>query len=121
MMSEHMLYAGSLIPNAGGSSVEATARARGCDRARDAVKAILDLSAGFLRPDPEVIHMFEDSMAAPSPLLRKATLQAIAYRRWPDAKPLVGEPGENAAAVRRFGAPPDVTSDLRIGWSDGGG
>ncbi len=72
----------------------------------EAVKAILDLSAGFLRPDPDVIRMFEEYMSASSALIRKATLQAIAYRMWPEAKPLVESAAANdpEESVRAFAA-----------------
>lgn len=67
----------------------------------DGVRAILQLAAGFLRPDPAVVEAFAEYLQAPHPLLRKATLQAIAYRMWPEAVGLL----EDAA---RSDADPDV-------------
>ncbi len=86
-----------MTADAGEPSTSSTIRLSSGGRPGYAARAILDLSAGFLRPDPNVIRMFEGYMGASSSLIRKATLQAIAYRMWPEAKPLV----ESAAAHRR--------------------
>ena len=60
----------------------------------ESVDAIFRLAAGFLRPHPAVIEQFEIYLQAPYPTLREATLQAIAYRMWPESVGLL----ERAAA-----------------------
>ena len=48
----------------------------------EAVQAVLRIAVGFPNYDPRAVKVFEAYLTAPSPLLRKATIQAIAYRMW---------------------------------------
>ena len=48
----------------------------------EAVNAILRVGLGFIDYDPRAVKLFEAYLTAPSPLLRKATVQALAYRMW---------------------------------------
>lgn len=59
------------------------------------VAAILRVAAGIPRSDPRALQVFEYYMTARHPLLRKATLQAIGYRLWREAVPLVEDAAKN--------------------------
>jgi hypothetical protein len=70
----------------------------------EAVDALFRIGVGFPNFDPKAFAVFEIYLRQPSPLLRKATVQAIAYRLWPESIKLIEkvvqeEPDEG---VRQF-------------------
>ncbi|MBV6622389.1 MAG: HEAT repeat domain-containing protein [Rivularia sp. (in: Bacteria)] len=55
----------------------------------DAVRAVLRIAVGFPNFDSDALSIFEQYLTSTSPLLRKATIQAIAYRLWTETAPLL--------------------------------
>ncbi len=56
----------------------------------DRVKAVFRLAVTFPRFEPDVFDVFEAYVThKPDPLLRRATLNAIAYCGWPESIPLL--------------------------------
>lgn len=70
----------------------------------EAVQAVMRIAVGFPRFDPRALRVFEIYLQHPSPLLRRATIQAIAYRRWPEGLPLLEKVAQEDPdeAVRAF-------------------
>jgi hypothetical protein len=70
----------------------------------EAVAAVLRVAAGFPRFEPDALHIFEAYLDSPSPALRKATIQAIAYRLWSETYPLLKKVSQEDTDedVRRF-------------------
>ncbi|MBW4507262.1 MAG: hypothetical protein KME64_12215 [Scytonematopsis contorta HA4267-MV1] len=50
----------------------------------EVVDALFRIAVGFPNFDLKAFHVFETYLRHPSPLLREATVQAIAYRLWPE-------------------------------------
>jgi hypothetical protein len=59
------------------------------DNNNDLVDALFRISVGFPKFDIKVFQIFEKYIAHPSPLIREATVQAIAYRLWPEGEELI--------------------------------
>ena len=55
----------------------------------EAVEAVLKVAAAFPRFDSGALRVFITYLKSPYPTIRKATLQAIAYRLWPETSPLL--------------------------------
>ncbi|MBD2766516.1 HEAT repeat domain-containing protein [Hymenobacter sp. BT664] len=53
------------------------------------VSALFRIGVGFPNFDSKAFRVFEAYLTAPTPLLRKATVQAIAYRMWPESTKLL--------------------------------
>jgi len=51
----------------------------------EAVHALFQIAVGFPNFDPKAFRVFEAYLTHPTPLLREATVQAIAYRMWPES------------------------------------
>jgi hypothetical protein len=48
----------------------------------EAVQALFRIAVGFPNFDPKALRVFEAYLKHPTPLVREATVQAIAYRLW---------------------------------------
>jgi hypothetical protein len=59
------------------------------DNHNEAVDAVLRLGVGFTNFDPHAFEAFETCLEHPSASLRRATIQAIAYRSWSECEPLL--------------------------------
>lgn len=74
------------------------------DTPNNVVDALFRIAVGFPNFDSEILNIFETYLKHPSPLIREATVQAIAYRLWPESIELL----RNAAkedpdkSVRQF-------------------
>lgn len=55
------------------------------DEHDEIVDALFRIAVGFPNFDVRVFHIFENYLIHPSHLMRKATIQAIAYRLWPES------------------------------------
>jgi hypothetical protein len=59
------------------------------DDHNEAVSAMLKVGVGFLTFDSQAFRAFEVCLDHPSALLRRATIQSIAYRLWPECQTLL--------------------------------
>ena len=57
----------------------------------EGIEAVLRLAVAFPRFDPDVLQIFKKFLDAKNVNLRKATLQAMAYRLWDESLPLLVE------------------------------
>ncbi|MTJ51922.1 hypothetical protein FJR38_04160 [Anabaena sp. UHCC 0253] len=55
----------------------------------EVVDVLFRIAVGFPNFDPQVFRVFETYLKHPTPLLREATVQAIAYRLWPESVKLI--------------------------------
>jgi hypothetical protein len=59
------------------------------DNHNEAVDAVLRIGVGFTQFNTQAFKAFEACLENPSVSLRRATIQAIAYRSWPECEPLL--------------------------------
>jgi hypothetical protein len=74
------------------------------DTHEEIIDALFRIAVGFPDFDPEILRIFETCLKHPSPLIREATVQAIAYRLWTESIELLRnvaneDPGQS---VRQF-------------------
>jgi len=55
----------------------------------EAVDALFKIGVGFPNFDSRALRVFEVYLTHPTPLLREATVQAVAYRLWPEGMKLL--------------------------------
>jgi hypothetical protein len=91
--------------------------AAGAEEQEEAVHAILRLGVGLRTFRPDAFKVYTDYLQHSDPMVRMATIQAIAYHHWPEAQKLlagvvVDDPDQ---AVRDFTKPILETSRRKHG------